>query len=286
MPEKSAHGKAANKRPKHDLWHWNELVESPSTLERQPRSQELGIFSNGLTREAGLTTPDSVRLHEDLRGRADGDGLPLGGVVAGRAEGAEVEAEVRVVDRPVDQDAELDALVARIIGLFTSYAGLHRDVPEDALAALQRLATVPAKMYFVASQIAQSVEVKQNILRHCNTGMSLRTLTGSHFIVCAEPDLSIGGTTLPAEALRGIDAALSGAPRRGIALLAFTAFLPTGRRLSLDALQSSLDDRHEKRDEDLNDRSNPIDVPADAAGATQPMDTGFMVFNEVTYPHL
>jgi predicted NAD/FAD-binding protein len=32
--------------------------------------------------------------------------------------------------------------------------------------------------------------------------------------------------------------------------------------------------------------AHTIDVPAGQAGATQPMDTGFMVFNEVTYPHL
>jgi len=32
--------------------------------------------------------------------------------------------------------------------------------------------------------------------------------------------------------------------------------------------------------------AHTIDVPAAQAGATQPMDTGFMVFNEVTYPHL
>ncbi|GBL26161.1 hypothetical protein EMGBS8_01090 [Verrucomicrobiota bacterium] len=32
--------------------------------------------------------------------------------------------------------------------------------------------------------------------------------------------------------------------------------------------------------------AHTIDVPANQAGRTQPMDTGFMVFNEVTYPHL
>ena len=32
--------------------------------------------------------------------------------------------------------------------------------------------------------------------------------------------------------------------------------------------------------------AHTIDVPATQAGGTQPMDTGFMVFNEVTYPHL
>ncbi len=32
--------------------------------------------------------------------------------------------------------------------------------------------------------------------------------------------------------------------------------------------------------------AHTIDVPRGATGETQPMDTGFMVFNEVTYPHL
>ena len=40
------------------------------------------------------------------------------------------------------------------------------------------------------------------------------------------------------------------------------------------------------RDQRPGGHAHTIDVPADAVGATQPMDTGFMVFNEVTYPHL
>jgi ATP-dependent Lon protease len=75
------------------------------------------------------------------------------------------EAETRVVDVAVEQTPELDALAQRVTLLFASYAELHRDVPDDAAAALARLTEPKARMYFVASQIAQSVEVKQNILR-------------------------------------------------------------------------------------------------------------------------
>ncbi len=46
-----------------------------------------------------------------------------------------------------------------------------------------------------------------------------------------------------------------------IALVAFTAFLPTGSRYSIDALRSSLGDRDEKTAADLNDRGWPTDAP-------------------------
>jgi ATP-dependent Lon protease len=75
------------------------------------------------------------------------------------------EAEVRVLDLPVEQTPELDALVQRVSALFASYAELNRDVPEDAVAASERLTDVKARIYYVASQIIQGVEVKQNILR-------------------------------------------------------------------------------------------------------------------------
>jgi ATP-dependent Lon protease len=75
------------------------------------------------------------------------------------------EAEVRVLELALEETPELEALVQRVATLFGSYAGLHRDVPDDALAAFERLEGVERRMYYVASQIVQSVEVKQNILR-------------------------------------------------------------------------------------------------------------------------
>ncbi|APR83578.1 Hypothetical protein A7982_08927 [Minicystis rosea] len=50
-----------------------------------------------------------------------------------------------------------------------------------------------------------------------------------------------------------------------IALLAFTAFLPLGSRLSLDAVKASMADRDEKNARDLNDRRRPSDDAIDAA---------------------
>ncbi|WP_437952626.1 DCC1-like thiol-disulfide oxidoreductase family protein [Sorangium sp. So ce296] len=49
-----------------------------------------------------------------------------------------------------------------------------------------------------------------------------------------------------------------------IALLAFTAFLPCGSRLSLDSLRASLALRDEKRDTELNDRSRTSDAEIEA----------------------
>ena len=76
-----------------------------------------------------------------------------------------LEAEVRVLEVPVEQTHELDALLHRVTALFSEYAELNGEIPEDVMAGLERKTDVKPRMYYIASHIVQSVEVKQNILR-------------------------------------------------------------------------------------------------------------------------
>ena len=93
------------------------------------------------------------------------EGIAQGVVTAFLPNAEFLEAEVTVVEVPVDHTHELDALLQRVTALFTEYTELNGNLPEDALAAYKRLTEVKPRVYYVASQIVQSVDVKQNILR-------------------------------------------------------------------------------------------------------------------------
>jgi len=76
-----------------------------------------------------------------------------------------LEADVRVQSPRVTMDSELDALLRHVSGLFTEYVHLNRNVPSEVLVALENTRDARKKLFYIASNILQTVEVKQKILQ-------------------------------------------------------------------------------------------------------------------------
>lgn len=76
-----------------------------------------------------------------------------------------LEAELTIHPTAVVLDSELDALLRHSSSLFAEYVHLNRNVPSEVLVALENTREPLRKLFYIASNILQSVEVKQGILR-------------------------------------------------------------------------------------------------------------------------
>ncbi len=75
-----------------------------------------------------------------------------------------LEATIKVHDQPVSLDSELDALLRHTSALFAEYVHLNRNVPSEVLVAFENTRDPRRKLFYIASNILQNVEVKQKIL--------------------------------------------------------------------------------------------------------------------------
>jgi len=76
-----------------------------------------------------------------------------------------LEAEIEMNTAPVTMDSELDALLRHTSSLFAEYVHLNRNVPSEVLVAFENTREPLRRMYYIAANILQSVEVKQRILQ-------------------------------------------------------------------------------------------------------------------------
>jgi ATP-dependent Lon protease len=76
-----------------------------------------------------------------------------------------LEAELTISAAHVVMDSELDALLRHVSSLFTEYVHLNRNVPSEVLVALENTRDPQRKLFYIASNILQTVDVKQGILR-------------------------------------------------------------------------------------------------------------------------
>ncbi|MFQ5797249.1 MAG: endopeptidase La [Bacteroidota bacterium] len=76
-----------------------------------------------------------------------------------------LEAEVMLNYQRVQVDRELEALDRQASSLFTEYVHLNRDIPVELLAAFENIHDTRQKLYYIAANILQTVEVKQRILK-------------------------------------------------------------------------------------------------------------------------
>lgn len=76
-----------------------------------------------------------------------------------------LEAEIIVnrVDPPAGR--EIDALVRHASTLFAEYVRLNRNIPPEVIMAYDGIREPQRKMYYIASNLVQSVDVKQRILQ-------------------------------------------------------------------------------------------------------------------------
>ena len=78
----------------------------------------------------------------------------------------EAEVNINKIQQPVGH--ELDALVRHTASLFNEYVRLNRNIPPEVLITFEGIKEPQRKLYYVASNLQQSVEVKQRILQITN----------------------------------------------------------------------------------------------------------------------
>lgn len=79
-----------------------------------------------------------------------------------------LEARIKLISPKYESSPETDAFVRHISSLFTEYIHLNRNLPSEILIAFENIKDSFRKIYFVASNITQSVETKQKILQQFN----------------------------------------------------------------------------------------------------------------------
>jgi ATP-dependent Lon protease len=76
-----------------------------------------------------------------------------------------LEANIIVTSRHEEVDSEVDALLRHTSSLFAEYVHLNRNVPSEVLVAFENTRDARRKVFYIASNILQTVDVKQKILQ-------------------------------------------------------------------------------------------------------------------------
>lgn len=87
-----------------------------------------------------------------------------------------LEAELEIRFEHVTMDSELDALLRHTSSLFAEYVHLNRNIPSEVLLAFENTKDVQRKVFYIASNILQTVDVKQKILQLTSTREQLHEL--------------------------------------------------------------------------------------------------------------
>jgi len=75
------------------------------------------------------------------------------------------EAEIDLI-LPTKEDArEKNALIRQMTSLFKEYVKINRNIPSEAISAYDNISEPDRKLYYVAANINQSIDVKQKILQ-------------------------------------------------------------------------------------------------------------------------
>ena len=76
-----------------------------------------------------------------------------------------LEADVAINREKLPDDKEVEALVRHTSALFAEYVRLSRNIPGEVLMTFEGIEQPQRKMFYIAANISQSVEVKQRILQ-------------------------------------------------------------------------------------------------------------------------
>ena len=93
------------------------------------------------------------------------DGLLQGEILGFTGRKEFFEAKINVVLPELRNDHEMNALVRQMSQLFKDYVKISRNVPNEALTAFENIEEPDRKLFYVAANINQSIEVKQTILQ-------------------------------------------------------------------------------------------------------------------------
>jgi ATP-dependent Lon protease len=93
------------------------------------------------------------------------DGVAQASIVSFGANSEFLEAQIKVNDDEYVSTQENDALIRHTSSLFSEYAQLNRNIPADILGSFEQITDTKHKLFYIASNIMQTVEVKQQILQ-------------------------------------------------------------------------------------------------------------------------
>ena len=93
------------------------------------------------------------------------DGVVQASVKSVKLANGFMEAEIAINKTEPPGGREIEALVRHVSTLFAEYVRLSRNIPPETLMVFEGIKEPQRKMYYVASNILQSVEVKQRIIQ-------------------------------------------------------------------------------------------------------------------------
>lgn len=92
------------------------------------------------------------------------DGLLQGRIKKFKKNDEFFEAEIETVLPEEENKREINALVRQMNKAFKEYVKMNKNIPGEALSAYENIDEADRKLYYVAANIAQSIEIKQSIL--------------------------------------------------------------------------------------------------------------------------
>ena len=93
------------------------------------------------------------------------DGIIQGRIISYTNRTTFYEAEVEIIT-PKDEDKrEMNALLRQMAGLFKEYVRINKSIPPEALTAFENIAEPDRRLFYVAANINQLIEVKQKALQ-------------------------------------------------------------------------------------------------------------------------
>ncbi len=79
------------------------------------------------------------------------------------------EAEIEVISPTEEDPREMKALIRQMSNLFKEYVKINKAIPPEAITAFENIEEADRKLFYVAANINQSIEVKQKILQKFST---------------------------------------------------------------------------------------------------------------------
>ena len=93
------------------------------------------------------------------------DGVIQGRIISYTNRTTFYEAEIEIIT-PKDEDKrEMNALLRQMSGLFKEYVRINKSIPPEALTAFENIAESDRRLFYVAANINQLIEVKQKVLQ-------------------------------------------------------------------------------------------------------------------------
>ncbi len=92
------------------------------------------------------------------------DGLLQGRIIEFTDEQQFFEGRIEIVVPAYENDHEMNALVRQMSQLFKDYVKINRNIPNEAVNAFENIEEPDRKLFYVAANISQQIDVKQTIL--------------------------------------------------------------------------------------------------------------------------